>query len=666
MKLGKQEYDMIGFLPDGALEDIRIGKNDFMYFWLTPLSDFPNSITEDIEKIQIYATELRNFGFDEQRDADKSIRAQSLSSFLKDMIIICTPEIIRGDNGDMYCRGSNLRLFPQSENFDPETKFIPLPIFSKKTMSFLKDEETFVNKLYNFELVGRINQYSKDSDDYPSYVVWENDESNLSLFGEVKGQVSSQYGMQYKIDNANQVFKTIKLPEDEDWFDSNYKNGDIMFIPANILESKQKDLKKYSKIEGQGSKTQKDESPVESKSGKLKPNIDFEVHKYDDDDVIKIDSKNVDCKDEESGFLEKLKNIARDKKGLFYNEKDIINFHIAMKSNSLVILSGLSGTGKSKLVETYASALNLNSSQKIFIPVRPFWSDDSDLIGYADTVNSIYRPGDSGLVDALIAAENDPKNMYLICFDEMNLAKVEHYFSQFLSVLEMSPEDRKLSLYNPELETRLYNSQKYKPKVTIGENVLFVGTINTDESTHQFSDKVLDRSNLISLQMIPFYELEGESVLKQNNQPDLRQDKVLYENFKSFKKSTRENKLTKHEKEMFWKIHLELTKYDRNIGIGWRVLNQINEYLINIPINSVLSRSEAIDYQIVQRVLPKIRGSEEQLVDMLGSWDRESNEIIKGSLEIILDAYEESSSFVRSRELIEQKARELVLHGFTI
>ncbi|EOS8040470.1 AAA family ATPase, partial [Enterococcus hirae] len=168
-----------------------------------------------------------------------------------------------------------------------------------------------------------------------------------------------------------------------------------------------------------------------------------------------------------------------------------------MKIGSLVILSGLSGTGKSKLVKAYAKALQLSKEQLNFISVRPFWQDDSDLLGYADTINSIYRAGDSGLIDTLIEAENNKDKLYLVCFDEMNLAKVEHYFSQFLSVLEMDDlENRKIHLYNEDLSSRFYNSEKYPATISVGTNVMFVGTVNLDESTHQFSDKVLDRANL--------------------------------------------------------------------------------------------------------------------------------------------------------------------------
>src|SRR5699024_9122188 len=81
------------------------------------------------------------------------------------------------------------------------------------------------------------------------------------------------------------------------------------------------------------------------------------------------------------------------------------------------------------------------------------------------------------------------------------------YFSQFLSLLESDESNRVLRLYSKELEGRLYNSEKYKPSIKIGQNVRFVGTVNIDDSTHHFSDKVLDRANLISLSVMPFADL---------------------------------------------------------------------------------------------------------------------------------------------------------------
>lgn len=117
---------------------------------------------------------------------------------------------------------------------------------------------------------------------------------------------------------------------------------------------------------------------------------------------------------------------------------------------------------------------------------------------------------------------------------------------------------------------------------------------------------------------------------------------------------------------MLWEIHLEINSHDRNVGIGWRILNQIDEYLQNIPRDSELSREEALDYQILQRILTKIRGSEEQLSGMLGSRDNTNSTNNIGTLENILNSYSDSSSFEKSKKIIREKARELKLHGFTI
>ena len=128
----------------------------------------------------------------------------------------------------------------------------------------------------------------------------------------------------------------------------------------------------------------------------------------------------------------------------------------------------------------------------------------------------------------------------------------------------------------------------------------------------------------------------------------------------------KEAKLTIAEKEMFWEVHLQMNAYDKNSGIGWRVLNQIEDYLQNLPQSSKLTRAEALDYQVSQRVLTKIRGTEEQLSRILGVWNKTNDSYEKGSLEKILDDNSESSNFDISRKIIHQKSKEIGLHGFTI
>ncbi len=692
MRYGKQDYEIIGYLEDG-LNNIKFDKNEYMYIWLTPLSDFPNSITDDIDKIQIYATELRKFDFaDDGLYQDRAERAERLAEFLSDSLLICTPEIIRNDeNGQTFCRGSNVTLVAKNEGFtDSYVKFLSLPVFDKDSFkSSINSKDSFKWHFYNEKLVGRLFQYSKDADDYPQYVLWKEDEDNHTLFGEITGQNYSTYGVQYSVNKKSKHYIELSSPEDDDWFDSEHLQENVVFIPADILEKKMGEIERLIQISDEEISLTKEEFLRRIDNGdwkKMSATSELEglttfsnnsfLGKQESNDKAIISDRITDNNDPKSGssdnekseelqFIDRFEFVAEKQFHLHYDKKDLINFHAAMKGDSLVILAGLSGTGKTQLIHTYAKALNIGESQLRFISVRPFWEDDSDLLGYADTVNSVYRPGDSGLLDILIDASKSPDNLYMICFDEMNLARVEHYFSQFLSVLELSPENRRLKLYNSELEKRLYNSAYYPPEIIIGPNVLFVGTINTDESTHQFSDKVLDRSNIISLKVVPFNNVLNLDQIDDTNKPkNVRA--IKYDKYKSFKKSNINNALKKAEKDMLWEIHLEMNSHDKNVGIGWRILKQIDDYLQNIPEESELTRNEAIDYQLVQRILTKIRGSEEQLADMLGVWNKASNSYEIGSLEKILDKNTGSSSFEFSRHAIHQKAKELSLHGFTI
>lgn len=657
MKLGKQEYTIIGFLDN--IDRIKIGANDYLYFWLTPISDFPNSVSEDITSIQIYANELEKYFFFDDRMLTVAERAQALETYLKNSLIICTPVIKKSDeDGRVFCQGGNIKVIGKNQNFNSEIKLLPIPIYNQYTQSNIMTQDAFENILFNEKIVGKTLNYSKDSDDYPEYIIWENDASDRVIYGEISGQLVSQYGVQYTVREDSRY--RVKLDEDDiEWLDSEYIDENITFIPLDILSKKIKNLKSVQQTSPSNSGINKlNDTDIVDSSISASPISTTKKSPSDSHEQIK------EVISPELEFIKWLKYITRKQYRLFYETKDLINFHAAMKGDSLVVLSGLSGTGKSQLVTAYAKALQLSPSQLKFISVRPFWEDDSDLLGYADTVNSVYRPGDSGLIDVLIEASNDPNNLYLVCFDEMNLARVEHYFSQFLSVLEMESGKRNISLYNRDLENRLYNSASYPHEISVGTNVLFVGTINTDESTHQFSDKVLDRSNIISLQLVPFGQTETEEEF--SDEMKGKNETLKFDDFKTFRKSSPSNALTVAEKNMFWEIHLAMNERDKNVGIGWRILKQIDEYLQNIPMDTELSRTEALDYQLVQRVLTKIRGSEEQLGDFLGKWDKLGNKLENSILEEILDKYLDYSNFEYSRKLIKQKSRELTLHGFTI
>lgn len=662
LKQGKQDYQIIGYLEDD-LNKIKINSDDVMYFFMTPLSDFPSSVIDNVEGIQIYSNTLTKFGFIDDINESHSTRAQSLKEFLDPYIIVCTPKIKRNhEQARNYYQGDDLELIPKpkSEVFKNLIKenesLVPIPVFSiNNSDSVIKDETSFENQLLNGKLLGKIINFSKDNEDYPLNVFWENTDGSRVLFGEIIGQNNSMYGVAYRIEKDNFYKKFI------DEGSKNYvgyddfinQTKDIIFVPylllQKIIETK-KDIN-----EGIENISDSKISPV---SSIITEQTQIDISELEDKHAIQQN----DHFSEQNEFIERFNQLTIRSK-LHYSKRDLWNFHTAMLGDSLVVLAGLSGTGKSQLVTSYAKALQLSDTQIKFISVRPFWEDDSDLLGYADTVNSVYRPGDSGLIDALLEASRHKENIYMVCFDEMNLARVEHYFSQFLSVLEMEPNTRKIKLYNEDLENKLYNSSTYPSTIEVGQNILFVGTINTDESTHQFSDKVLDRSNIISLELVPFHEISEVNDYIQSDQK--KRNQLKYDDFKNFKNSNPTNGLTQKEKEMFWKLHLAINSKDKNIGISWRILKQIDEYLKNLPVQNDLSRKEAIDIQLVQRVLSKIRGSDEQLSELVGKWNENDLKQV-GEFEQIINEYPESSDFKYTKKILLQKARELNLHGFTL
>lgn len=651
LKQGKQDYQIIGYLEDD-LNKIKINSDDVMYFFMTPLSDFPSSVIDNVEGIQIYSNTLTKFGFIDDINESHSTRAQSLKEFLDPYIIVCTPKIKRNhEQARNYYQGDDLELIPKpkSEVFKNLIKenesLVPIPVFSiNNSDSVIKDETSFETQLLNGKLLGKIINFSKDNEDYPLNVFWENTDGSRVLFGEIIGQNNSMYGVAYRIEKDNFYKKFI------DEGSKNYvgyddfinQTKDIIFVPylllQKIIETK-KDIN-----EGIENISDSKISPV---SSIITEQTQIDISELEDKHAIQQN----DHFSEQNEFIERFNQLTIRSK-LHYSKRDLWNFHTAMLGDSLVVLAGLSGTGKSQLVTSYAKALQLSDTQIKFISVRPFWEDDSDLLGYADTVNSVYRPGDSGLIDALLEASRHKENIYMVCFDEMNLARVEHYFSQFLSVLEMEPNTRKIKLYNEDLENKLYNSSTYPSTIEVGQNILFVGTINTDESTHQFSDKVLDRSNIISLELVPFHEISEVNDYIQSDQK--KRNQLKYDDFKNFKNSNPTNGLTQKEKEMFWKLHLAINSKDKNIGIGWRILKQIDEYLKNLPVQNDLSRKEAIDIQLVQRVLSKIRGSDEQLSELVGKWNENDLKQV-GEFEQIINEYPESSDFKYTKKFFCKK-----------
>lgn len=358
----------------------------------------------------------------------------------------------------------------------------------------------------------------------------------------------------------------------------------------------------------------------------------------------------------EKAFLARFAEAA-EAKGFIYDKKDLVNFHVSAKASRLVILAGMSGSGKSALVRLYAEALGLPASQLAVIPVRPSWMDDSDILGYPDLKTMLYRPADTGLAELLIDAARHPEKLYIVCFDEMNLARAEHYFAQFISVLEREEEPR-LRLYNPELAPRLYNGDKYPAEIPIGRNVLFTGTVNVDESTYHFSDKILDRANVITLTQGRFRDLLSLSKKEKEKYPE-----VTAALFASWQRLPGGIALLPSELDFLDALNDAIRASALPGGIGYRVARQMGRYLENIPEGAGFTREEGLDCQTVQRILTKLRGSAEQLKSLISL---DENGAAAGDAAAVLAKYRGLSDFEKSRRVLLRKAKELKLYDYTI
>ncbi len=249
---------------------------------------------------------------------------------------------------------------------------------------------------------------------------------------------------------------------------------------------------------------------------------------------------NSDLKSENLGNYWSLMLASR---GLILPESIKISYLIAiitaLCSGSIVLLNGTVGVGKTSIIQKSAEALGGKAE---IIPIRPSWLDPSDLLGFFDPISEVFRP--SSFTTALKKAYKDPDRIFLICLDELNLAKIENYGADLLSTIEYSKsqvnrdiEGSKLSLYSEDIQTVLWGKlmllnsiQNHTPdqlllikklerlndtpaKLEIPQNLVLIGTLNSDETTYDLSPKAIDRSYVITYPPADL-RLEGEQFIE--------------------------------------------------------------------------------------------------------------------------------------------------------
>ncbi|MBH0160449.1 McrB family protein [Fictibacillus sp. 26RED30] len=271
---------------------------------------------------------------------------------------------------------------------------------------------------------------------------------------------------------------------------------------------------------------------------------------------------------------------------------DIIrDFHLnltALDDKHFVILNGISGTGKTQLCRLYANAvygLDYESENPYLtiIPVRPDWMDATALFGYYSSFEKKYVMTE--FLQVLISAQKERDKPHFIVLDEMNLARVEYYLSDYLSAVESRKE---ILLHNREDVTDI------SQKINIPPNVYVLGTINVDETTHSLSDKVLDRAFVMTLSDVDFDHYW--STLDQSV-------KLMVSN----------------EYDILCDIHNDLKSFD--LHFGYRTMNEMIQKLVRnkeLDEEFSLGSMPALDRVISEKMLPKLRG-DERMAELLAT-----------------------------------------------
>jgi hypothetical protein len=268
------------------------------------------------------------------------------------------------------------------------------------------------------------------------------------------------------------------------------------------------------------------------------------------------------------------------------------------------------------------------ASSQLFMSVRPDWRDSTSLLGYYNPLTSSYEWTDF-LKFILRAVDNykepeEKRIAWFVILDEMNLAHVEYYFADLLSVIESGRDadgwtSEPLRFTYPET----LDDEVPPREVKLPPNLYFIGTVNMDETTHAFSPKVLDRAFTIELTDVDFMDYpptpapNGTSTLDDATKQDLLCQFSRNGKFARIDKGEIADFVQRHDDVRQSLQHLNTALARFRMHFGYRVFDEIVQYLANNEANNMESREAAFDQAVLMKVLPKFTGSRARLEDPL-------------------------------------------------
>lgn len=314
--------------------------------------------------------------------------------------------------------------------------------------------------------------------------------------------------------------------------------------------------------------------------------------------------------------------------GLRVPPEFLVRVFAALLAKRFVIFQGLSGSGKSRLAQAIAYWFQEFETQVVVVAVGADWTSSEHVVGYQDALApDRYRRPASGALDLILDARSNSDRPYFLVLDEMNLSHVERYFADMLSAIESGEPIALHSAEDP--------IEGVPPSVVLPPNLFVLGTVNVDETTYAFSPKVLDRANVIEFRIT---DEDLAAMLDRPRRTDLtalRGAGLRYAgafaaeagsdvDLSSLTQPVADGAATA---ELLKGRLLELFRALAPHGweFGFRVALEIQRF---VYWHATLTGpgwnfADALDAQVVQKVMPKLRGSEYRLrpaLDVIGKF----------------------------------------------
>ncbi|HAX03466.1 MAG: hypothetical protein A2Y45_00100 [Tenericutes bacterium GWC2_34_14] len=280
-------------------------------------------------------------------------------------------------------------------------------------------------------------------------------------------------------------------------------------------------------------------------------------------------------------------NFSASRLGLFYDKKIISAFFAGMSASKTMILEGISGTGKTSL--PYAMGKFFGNDSAI-IAVQPSWRDRAEMIGYLNEFTKKFNETDFLRAIYETTYRDD---VCIVVLDEMNLARVEYYFAELLSLLEMPDPDAWLIDITPD-------SQPGDPKhlangkILLPQNVWFIGTANKDDSTFTITDKVYDRATPIIINTKAAY-IDAPDTSGVTMSADYLMD--------LFQQAVKDYPLSIKAMENLEKLDAFITKAFK-VTFGNRIMKQIRSF-VPVYVACGNNETEALDYMVARKIFRK-------------------------------------------------------------